>query len=286
MKVRKAVITAAAPDQPRLPFQSLVDKQGKDKTALQLIVEEVIDAGIEDICIVIRPGDRDSFSQSTADYQGKITFVEQDEPQGYADGVLRAESFVGEDTFLHLVGDHIYLSRAEASCAAQLVKIAESEACAVSAVQATRENLLSYFGTVGAARIPQQSNLFEVNRIVEKPSPTQAEQELVVAGLRAGFYLCISGMHVLPASFFQILKEDFQERGVTHISDSLNRLSAQERYLAFALNGTRFNIGVKYGLLRAQLELALAGADRDQILTELVEMLALQNSNSCDRVDS
>ena len=146
----------------------------------------------------------------------------------------------------------------------------------MTAVQPTRESLLPYFGTIGATRIVNESQLFKINRVVEKPTPTEAEQELVVAGLRAGFFLCVSGMHVLPASFLSILQGEF-DQGIRHISSALDKLAQQERYLAYQLAGTRFNIGVKYGLLRAQLELALSGRDRDRILSELVEMLAQQS---------
>jgi UTP--glucose-1-phosphate uridylyltransferase len=58
------------------------------------------------------------------------------------------------------------------------------------------------------------------------------------------------------------------------LSSALAILSRRERYLALAVQGTRFNIGMQYGLLMAQLALALSGPDRDLILTELVELLA------------
>ena len=272
MKIKKAVIAAAAPDQPRLPFQSLVDRNGQDKTALELIVAEAADAGVEEICVIIRPGDLDSFSQATSQFDN-ISFVEQTSPQGYADALLRAEEFVGGESFLHLVGDHIYLSRTDDCCAKQLIEIAERESCAVTAVQPTHESQLPYFGTVGASRLAQESRLFKVNRVAEKPTPTEAEQELAVGGLRAGYFLCVSGIHVLPASFLGILRSEL-EAGARHISGALNKLAARERYLAYELAGTRINIGVKYGLLRAQLEIALSGPDRDLILTEMVKMLS------------
>ena len=274
MKINKAVITAAAPDQPRLPLQSLVDKNGDDRTSLQLIVEEVIHAGVEEICIVVRPGDHQSYAAAAVDHAQRLEFIEQDDPKGYADALLRAKDFVGEDPFLHLIGDHIYLSNTERCCAAQLIDIASREECAVSAVQATRERMLPYFGTVGANRIAQQNRLFQVKRVIEKPTPTVAEQELVVAGLRSGLYLCIFGMHVLTPAFMEILQQQSDADGPTHISNALSTLAEREQYLAYELEGSRFNIGVKYGLLRAQLEMALAGNDRDMILTELVEILA------------
>ena len=278
MKIKKAVIAAAAPDQPRLPFQSLVDREGQNRTALELIVAEAADAGIEEICVIIRPGDLESFSQATAQF-GNISFIEQASPQGYADALLRAEEFVDGESFLHLVGDHIYLSRTQDCCAKQLVEIAARESCAVTAVQPTHESQLSYFGTVGASRLAQESRLFNVNRVTEKPTPTEAEQELAVGGLRAGYFLCVSGIHVLPASFLTILRGEF-EAGTRHISGALNKLAERERYLAYELAGTRINIGAKYGLLRAQLEIALSGSDRDLILTEMVKMLSNQLSSN------
>ena len=274
MKIKKAVIAAAAPDQSQLPFQSLIDRSGNETTALKLIVEEAIEAGIEELCIIIQQGNRESFAQATSNY--KVELIEQDNSNGYADALLRATEFVGDENFLHLVGDHLYLSKNEDGCARQLVEIASRENCAVTAVQPTRESLLPYFGTIGATRIVNESQLFKINRVVEKPTPTEAEQELVVAGLRTGFFLCVSGMHVLPASFLSILQGEF-DQGIRHISSALDKLAQQERYLAYQLAGTRFNIGVKYGLLRAQLELALSGRDRDRILSELVEMLAQQS---------
>ena len=117
-------------------------------------------------------------------------------------------------------------------------------------------------------------------RVIEKPTPTIAEQELSVAGLRAGFYLCIFGMHVLMPGFMTVLETSLAEDPTRHISDALNTLASQERYLACEVNGSRYNIGLKYGILKAQLELALAGPDRDSILSELVGTLAQRVANS------
>ena len=113
--------------------------------------------------------------------------------------------------------------------------------------------------------------------VVEKPTPTTAEQHLVVAGQRAGHYLCLFGMHVLMPTIFELLDRSVGQLGegqTANLSSSLDRLAQSERYLAAQLEGERYNIGEKYGLLIAQLAIALAGDDRDRILTELVELLA------------
>lgn len=280
MDIRKAVITAAAPNQHTLPLQRLVDRDGVEKTALQLIVEEVAGAGVEEICVVIHPGDVSAYERAAGEHIGQIRFVAQDEPRGYGDALLRAQDFADQEPFLHLVGDHLYLSDASLRSARQLIDVASEHACAVSAVQPTRENKLPYFGVVGGSRVAQKSDLYEVHRVIEKPTPTQAEQELIVAGLRSGYYLCFFGMHVLTPQTLDILAELVSSAGSGHrvtLSDALAILCQQQRHLAVELPGARYNMGEKYGLLIAQLALALRGRDRDQVLTELVELLALRD---------
>ncbi|MEM9589024.1 MAG: sugar phosphate nucleotidyltransferase, partial [Planctomycetota bacterium] len=197
MQVRKAVITAAAPAQNTLPLQRLVDRNGVEKTALQLVVEETLSAGVEQICVVIQPGDAASYERAAGDAIGSLQFVEQPRPLGYADAIHRAKAFTDDQPFLHLVGDHLYLSDIERSCAKQLIAVAEEFGCPVSAVQSTRENRLPYFGIIAGTHVARHERVYEVNRVVEKPTPTLAEQELLTPGLRSGHYLGFFGMHVL-----------------------------------------------------------------------------------------
>src|SRR5690606_2276241 len=98
-------------------------------------------------------------------------------------------------------------SRTPKRCAQQLVEVAQAEQCAVSGVQATRESMLPYYGTVGGRRVQGRNDLYEVDTVVEKPTPTEAEQKLIVPGLRAGHYLCFFGMHVLTPAVMDLLAE-------------------------------------------------------------------------------
>jgi UTP--glucose-1-phosphate uridylyltransferase len=113
-----------------------------------------------------------------------------------------------------------------------------------------------------------------VDRVLEKPTPTVAEQKLIVPGLRAGHYLCFFGMHLLTPTVMQVLRDLAAESSGAHLSDALNKAAERERYLACELQGRRYDIGAQYGLFTAQLALALSGKDRDEILEHLVEMLA------------
>lgn len=276
MEITCAVITAAGPQQSRLPLQRFVDLGGVEKTALQIIIEEVTAAGVEEVCVVVRPGDQAAYREAAGDAARLLTFVEQPQPRGYGEALCRAAAFVGPRPFLHLVSDHLYISGERRCCAQQLVEAARDEQCAVSAVQATRENMLPYYGALGGRLVAGRQNLYEIENVLEKPTPTQAEQSLLVPGLRAGHYLCLFGMHVLTPAVFEILDACLAAAADTPISLSpaLAELARCQRYLALTVNGTRYNTGVKYGLLMAQLALALHGVDREEILTRLVEMLA------------
>jgi UTP--glucose-1-phosphate uridylyltransferase len=277
MKISKAIITAAGRDQRRLPLQTLVDRDGSTKSALTILVEEVSQAGIEDIGVVICPGDQEAYAAALGAHTRRVQFIEQTESRGYGHAVQCASGFTGAEPFLLLVGDHLYLAKGPTSCARQLVEIASAESCAVSAVQPTHESKLPYYGTVGARRLAGRPGLYQVDHVIEKPTPTVAEQRLIVPGLRAGYYLCFFGMHILTAGAMTLLKEmvDQSPDGArVHLSDALARLAERERYLACELQGRRYDIGVKYGLLTAQLALALSSQDRDPVLRDLVELLA------------
>ena len=275
MKLRRAVITAAGRDDQQLPLQRLIDRDGLPKTALQIVVEEAATAGTDEIAIVVRPGSEEAFRAAAGTTASRLELITQQQPQGYGDAIQTARAFVGDEPFLHLVGDHLYVSDAARRCAEQLVAIAEAEDCAVSAVQATRESMLPYYGTVGGRRVPEARGLYEVETVVEKPTPTRAEQDLIVPGVRAGQYLCFLGMHVLTPTVFDLLNR-LGEVGQRQVSPALAQLAARERYLAYEVQGRRFNLGETYGLLVAQLALGLAGDDRAEVLATIVELLARQ----------
>jgi UTP--glucose-1-phosphate uridylyltransferase len=274
--IKKAIITAAGKVQRTLPLQTLVDRDGAPKTALRILIEEILAAGIEEICVVVCPGDQAAYAAAEGGQGGRLHFVEQTAALGYGHAVFCARDFAGGQPFLLLVGDHLYVSGGQKRCAQQLVEIAAAENCAVSAVQATHESKLPYYGAVGGHLVAGRKGLYEASQVLEKPTPTEAEQRLIVPGLRAGHYLCFFGMHVLTPAVMDLLEEEVARAGKqgVHLSAALARLAKRERYLACELHGHRYDIGVKYGLLTAQLALALDGQDRDEVLSGLVELLA------------
>lgn len=284
MQIKKALITAAGPDQRQLAIQTLVDRDGNRKTVLEILIEEARQAGIEEIAVVIHPGD-------LAVYKGlvhgnrQIHFIEQDKPLGYGYAVWCGSSFVGNDYFMHLVGDHLYVNRSAVPCAKQLADVARQNNCSVSAVTPTRENVITNYGTIGGKRVHPTTDIYQIDKVIEKPTPTLAEQKLIIPGLRTGHYLCFFGMHVLSPAVIEILGNKIKNLDGKRIglSEALNELASREQYLALEKNDLRFDIGSRYGLLKAQLALALTGNDRDQVMAELLEFFTMKNMNSVGR---
>jgi UTP--glucose-1-phosphate uridylyltransferase len=238
-----------------------------------------LQAGIDEVCLVVAPGDQDAYRAAAGSHVKRVVFVEQPRPLGYGHAVHCAAEFTGRHPFLLLVGDHLYVAGEAKRCAQQLVEIAAAADCSVSAVQATHESKLPYYGAVGGRLMTGRHGLYEISEVLEKPTPTEAEQRLVVPGLRVGHYLCFFGLHVLTAGVMDLLRAEVDragEPGGAHLTTALAKLAGAERYLASELNGRRYDIGLKYGLLTAQLALALDGKDREDVLSGLVELLAIR----------
>jgi UTP--glucose-1-phosphate uridylyltransferase len=309
VQISRAVITAAgrgarqypASDTVQKAMLPLVDRDGLTKPVLQIIAEEALASGIEEICVISAPGDeavyREHFRKTAAnlrtsfkgvewaeeqsrrllDLEQRLRFAVQPEPQGYGHAVWCARDFVAGEPFLLLLGDHLYLSAEERCCARQVIDLAAAENSAVSAVQATREHLIHQYGTLNGRRLAQRPDVYTIDEIIEKPNPTLAELRLQVPGLRAGHYLCFFGIHVLTPTVFELLdslvRDNVRELGQIQLTTALNALARREKYLALETRGSRFNLGVKFGTVEAQLALAMAGVDRERILAVLVESL-------------
>jgi UTP--glucose-1-phosphate uridylyltransferase len=277
-----AVITAAAPGQRHLLHQTLAKADAHLETiaqfALNLLMPEGREPLVDRVAIIIPKGDRDRFNQLIENRQN-LTLIEQEPPLGYVQALYQARSFVGNSPFLHIVGDHFYLANSGPawSLTQSLIETYQRESTTVCAVQPTRESLLPFFGAVSGTpkTSPNAQPLYLIDTVVEKPTPTEAEQRLIVPGLRAGHYLCFFGLHIFTPTLMQVLDESLQKGALpASLSEALQILARREPLLATVLPGTRVDLGARYGILQAQLALALNGPDREEILALMLELLA------------
>lgn len=282
MKATKAVVTAASPTHRTLPLQTLVDRDGEVRTVLEILLEEIVSAGIENICLVICPGDEEPYRSAAGRFAGAVSFVEQTERRGYGHALAMTGGFVAGEPFFHTVCDHLFISKdPERSCARQLMECAEREDCAMSAVQSTRETEIGLYGAVAGSLTKSgcAQPVYQVKDVVEKPTPTEAEQRLIVPGLRAGQYLTFFGMHVLTPLVMELLQKEVKDSAGDpaaniQLSPVLAELARREQYGAVLVRGSRHHISLRYGLFYAQLALALSGNDKTLVLSEMLELMA------------
>lgn len=294
-KVRKAVITAAGRGTRMYPASStvqkelfpLVDTDGYAKPTLQIIAEEALASGVEEICIIANRTNVDALkrhfrgltaSQKQGAFAGKewalalgdtlmdlaqrTTFVVQETQEGYGHAVYQAKAWAGDDPFALLLGDHVYLSEQRLRCARQVIAAYEEEECAVSSVARTPEHLLFRYGTVGGTLLPRSAPpLYEITAMTEKPTVDFARAHLRTPGLPLDEYLCFFGIHVFPPSIFgyleHLIDNDIRQKGEIQLTSAQELLFQQERYLAGEVQGTRYDMGVPEGLVETQIALAL-----------------------------
>jgi UTP--glucose-1-phosphate uridylyltransferase len=313
-KVRKAVITAAGKGTRQYPASTavqkemfpMVDRDGLTKPVIQIIGEEAIESGIEEICIITQPGEeaqyRDYFRRmSDADskaYRGKdwamlaseklgafgerLHFAEQQSPEGFGHAVYQAKKFVGDDPFLLMLGDHVYISNNKDRCALQLIRIYEQYMLeAVTGVQPTLERLLHLFGVIKGDPIDAARGIYRAELIVEKPSIQAARDTLTTAGLPAGNYLAHFGMHVFSPRIFDslehLIKNDLRDKGEIQLTAAQEHLRRHtDKYWCIINEGQRYDTGIPYGLMETQLALALNGIHRTEICEAIARILATQ----------
>ena len=313
-RVRKAVITAAGKGTRQYPASTavqkemfpLVDRDGLTKPVIQIIGEEAIESGIEEICIITQPGEesqyRDYFKrlddQMAKAFRGKdwailqseklgafgerLHFAEQSTPEGFGHAVYQAKKFVGDEPFILMLGDHVYISDVKDRCARQLIKVFEQYMLdAVTGVQATLERHLHLFGVIRGLPVEANRGIYKADLIIEKPSIEVAREKLSTGGMPAGNYLAHFGMHVFSPRIFDsleyLIKNNIREKNEIQLTAAQEHLRANsDKYWAVITQGQRYDTGIPYGLMETQLALALNGIHRTEICEAIARILAMQ----------
>jgi len=285
--IRKAVIPLAGHGLRMLPATRavrkalfpIVDDRGRVCPVLQLIIEEAVNAGIEEIGLVIAPEDealiRAYFSRlpgplksaigNRADLLAaaespdvlskKLTFIMQDRPRGFGDAVLRTKTWIDGDPFLVMLGDHLYFSGEDRCCARQLLDAYAELQAPVSGVIRKSVDDIRHFGTISGRPVPRCSGLYEIDTVVEKPEPDQALERLRVEGMPVDTYLCWFGLHAMTPDIFDCLArmegDGTTEGGELQLTGAQAILSTQRAYFALEINGDHYDTGSPEGYVEA-----------------------------------
>lgn len=286
MKIKKAVIPAAGLGTRFLPATKAQPKEMLpivDKPAIQYIVEEAVQSGIEDILIITGRNKRsieDHFDRSveleqnlqskgkhellkkiqTIADMANIHYIRQKEPLGLGHAVLSARHFIGDEPFAVLLGDDIMVS--EKPALQQLIDIYQEYKTTVIGVQTVDAADVSKYGIIQTST--QKNKVYDIEDLVEKPAVRQAPSNIAVMG-----------RYVLEPTIFRVLERTPKGAGnEIQLTDALRTICREQSIYARQLEGIRFDIGDKLGCFKASMEIGLMRDElRPKLLTYLENVL-------------
>lgn len=276
-RVRKAVIPAAGFGTRLFPASKaikkelfpVIDRNGMAKPVIMMIVEEVIDAGIEEVCIIIQKADYELFEsffcsppaienynklsnedKKMSDYileiGHRIRFVTQDIQDGFGHAVYCARDWINSEPFILMLGDHLYASHTDVSCTRQLLDVYEKADESVVGLKVTPGAELHSAGCVTGIW-KEQDAILSIHEFSEKPNLEYARNHLFIDGMAADHFLTVFGTYVLKPTIFNYLEDNIthniREKGEFQLTSCLDRLCKEEGVTGYVVNGRTFDIG-------------------------------------------
>lgn len=279
-QVRKAVIPAAGFGTRLFPASKatkkelfpIIDRDGIAKPAILLIVEEALNAGIEEVIIIVQEDDLEAFrsffnvqvnienynklpihfqeyAKQLLEVGRHVKFTIQTTQQGFGHAVYCVREMIGNEPFLLMLGDHIYRSDGERSCARQLIEAFNQHGISVLGLRRTPEDMIANFGTAtGDWMDEDEAHLLNITEFEEKPTVDYARNNLRIAGFPDNEYLTVFGQYIIKPQIFNYLEEHIEnnvrERGEFQLTSALDRLRQEDGFLGLVVDGQRFDIGL------------------------------------------
>jgi len=278
LKVRKALIPAAgfgtrlfpATKATKKELFPIIDRDGVAKPAILLIVEEAIQAGIEEVIIIVQKDDLEDFksffntqisienynklpsqfqdySRRILEMGQKVKFIVQNSQEGFGHAVYSAREAIGDEPFLLMLGDHIYRANGQVSCAQQLIEAYQRQNTSIVGLRLTPEEKIANFGTVTGVWL-EGNRLLNITEFAEKPTLEYARNNLQIKDLNPGEYLTVFGQYILKPEIFDFLavniNNNVRERGEFQLTGALDRLRQTDGFSGLVMDGRRFDIGL------------------------------------------
>ena len=285
MKVTKAVIPAAGLGTRVLPATKAQPKEMLvivDKPSLQYIVEELVESGIKDIIIVtgrnknsiedhfdhsyeledtLKKNNKNTLLEKVEDISSmaNICYVRQNHPKGLGHAILKAKSFVGNEPFVIALGDDIVYN--DVPVAKQLIDNYSKYGSSIVGCQKVKESDVSKYGIVKPL-LSLDEKTVEMEDFIEKPSVDEAPSKLA----------CLGRYLLTPKIFDYLEKTEPGKGGEIQLTDAIVAMMKDgEKVLAYNFEGKRYDIGNKFGLLKANIEFGLRNEETREELLEYLK---------------
>lgn len=287
-RVRRAVIPAAGFGTRLFPATKavkkelfpIIDRDGRAKPVILAIVEEAINAGIQKVAILVQKEDKavfeeifctlpsvENFNKLSRENQRyceylmeigqRIEFLTQDAQEGFGHAVHCARDWVGDEPFLLMLGDHLYASDMEDSCACQVLDVYRETGLSAVGVKAVSVDQVGRFGCVTGTWV-EKDGLLAITEFKEKPDEDYARTHLQVEGMDDDSFLSLFGVYVLKPVIFTYLAEnirqDVRENNEFQLTSCLDRLRREDGCFGRVVQGRRFDVGTPESYSRAFVE--------------------------------
>ena len=287
MRVTKAVIPAAGLGTRVLPATKAQPKEMLvivDKPSLQYIVEELVESGIKDIIIVtgrnknsiedhfdhsyeledtLKKNNKNTLLEKVEDISSmaNICYVRQNHPKGLGHAILKAKSFVGDEPFVIALGDDIVYN--DVPVAKQLIDNYTKYGFSIVGCQEVKESDVSKYGIVKPL-LSLDEKTVEMEDFIEKPSVEEAPSKLA----------CLGRYLLTPKIFDYLEKTEPGKGGEIQLTDAIVAMMKDgEKVLAYNFEGKRYDIGNKFGLLKANIEFGLRNEETREELLEYLKSI-------------
>lgn len=287
-KITKAIIPAAGLGTRFLPATKAMPKEMFpiiDIPTLQYIVQEAVESGIKDIGIIISVEKPSIEQHFTIDYDLEerlkkankfddakmirdianmvnITFINQPEPKGLGHAVLCARDFIGNDDFAIMLGDDLMVNKNGQPVLKQMIDVYNQKGSSVLGVQEVLKEDTCKYGILNPKKI--EGHIIEMINIIEKPKIEEAPSNYAVLG-----------RYVLTNNIFNILeKQESGKGGEIQLTDAIDKLLKDEIVYGYCFEGKRYDIGDKFGYIKAIIEFALEREDLSLKVKNYIKTLA------------
>ena len=248
----------------------IIDRDGRAKPVIMVIVEQVLNAGIEEVALIIQRSDLELFEdffhkrlpvehvnklshedqryvQHIIDIGNKVSFIIQESQEGFGHAVHCAREWVGDSAFMLMLGDHLFSSDTDTPCITQLMDLYERTGRSVVGLQETPKEKIKHFGCASGVW-EEGGNFLSITEFAEKPTVDYAREHLQVQHVKDGHFLTIFGQYILTPRIFELLGENIdnsmREGGEFQLTSCLDRLRKEEGFAGLRMQGRRFDVGM------------------------------------------
>lgn len=296
MKITKAIIPAAGYGTRFLPYTKTIPKEMLpllNMPSIHTIVQEGIDSAIKHIVFIsnkekvalnnyfneapllekfLKRQNKEHFLSSISDLirQLQFSFIEQREPKGLGHAILTARPVIKDDYFGIMLPDDIIKHTKPAL--AQLLEVAHEHKASVIAIQEVPPHMVSSYGVISIKK-QLSDRLYEIDDLVEKPSPASAPSNLAIIG-----------RYVLSSSIFPALeKTSPSHAGEVQLTDGIAHMIHEQgqSVLAYKMEGDRYDIGIPTGWIKATIELALKHPEYGTEIKEFIQSHVYSSLTEC-----